>query len=50
MISNIRDIALNMLDTTIESAQDVEELLQLPVLASIPLNDFEIRKTKGGRR
>lgn len=50
VVAVIYVLILNMLDTTIESAQDVEELLQLPVLASIPLNDFEIKKTKGGRR
>ena len=43
-------LILNMLDTTIKSAEDVEKLLGLPVLASIPVYDFEGKNEKGGKR
>ena len=38
----------NMLDTTIKTAEDVEKLFKVPVLANIPLYNFE--KGKGGRK
>lgn len=37
---------LNMLDTTIKSVEEVEKLLDLPVIASIPMWVFE----KGGKK
>ena len=37
---------LNMLDTTIKSVEEVEKLLDLPVIASIPMGVFE----KGGKK
>lgn len=37
-------LVLNMLDTTVKSAEDVEKLLGLPVLASIPVYDFDAKK------
>lgn len=39
----------NMLDTTIKSAEEVEKEFKVPVLASIPLYNFEPVK-KGGKR
>ena len=39
----------NMLDTTIKSAEEVEKEFKVPVLASIPLYNFEPAK-KGGKR
>lgn len=38
----------NMLDTTIKTAEDVEKLFKVPVLANIPLYNFD--NEKGGRR
>ncbi len=38
----------NMLDTTIKTAEDVEKLFKVPVLANIPLYNFE--NGKGGRK
>ena len=45
-------IVANMLDTTVKTEEDVERLVDLPVLASIPMYDpSEIKKSKrGGRR
>ena len=40
----------NMLDTTIKSAEEVEKNFKVPVLASIPLYNFEPVKTKGGKK
>lgn len=42
-------IILNMLDTTIKSAEEVEKQFKVPVLASIPLYNFEPVK-KGGKK
>lgn len=39
----------NMLDTTVKSAEEIEKNFKVPVLASIPLYDFEPVK-KGGKR
>lgn len=39
-------LILNMLDTTIKSVEEVEKLLDLPVIASIPMWVFE----KGGKK
>ena len=41
-------LLLNMLDTTIKSVEEVEKLLNKPVLASIPIYDFEGKNDKGG--
>lgn len=38
----------NMLDTTIKTAEDVEKLFKVPVLANIPIYNFD--GEKGGRR
>lgn len=44
-------LVLNMLDTTVKTADDVEREFKLPVLASVPIFDVETRRTKkGGRR
>lgn len=43
-------IIANMLDTTIKSAEEVEKNFKVPVLASIPLYNFEPVKTKGGKK
>lgn len=44
-------LVLNMLDTTVKSAEDVEREFKLPVLASVPIYEIETRRTKkGGRR
>ncbi len=41
----------NMLDTTIKSAEDIENIYQVPVLASIPVYEQEGKnKKKGGKR
>ena len=50
VISVIYVLLLNMLDTTVKSAEDVEKLLGIPVLASIPVYDFEGKNEKGGKR
>lgn len=49
VISVVYVLLLNMLDTTVKSAEDVENLLGLPVLASIPIYDFD-ENEKGGKR
>lgn len=42
----------NMLDTTVKSQEDVERKLELTVLTTIPLNNFDdpAKNTKGGRK
>ena len=44
----------NMLDTTIKSAQDIEKITKLTVLASVPLYDADdknkTKKKNGGKR
>ena len=40
----------NMLDTIIKSAEEVEKQFKIPVLASIPLYNFEPVKNKGGKK
>lgn len=43
-------IVANMLDTTIKSAEEVEKNFKVPVLASIPLYNFEpVKRRKGGK-
>lgn len=41
-------LVVNMLDTTIKSAEEVEKQFKVPVLASIPLYNFE--PGKGGKK
>lgn len=43
-------IVSNMLDTTIKSAEEVEKTFKVPVLASIPLYNFEPVRRKGGKK
>lgn len=43
-------LVLNMLDTTIKTAEEVEKQFKIPVLVSIPLYSFDIEKAKGGRK
>lgn len=43
-------LVLNMLDTTIKTAEEVERQFKVPVLASIPLYTFDLEKTKGGKK
>ncbi|MBR3002593.1 MAG: hypothetical protein IKF38_03395 [Clostridia bacterium] len=50
VVSVVYVLLLNMLDTTIKSAEDVEKLLDIPVLASVPIYDFEGKSEKGGKR
>ena len=42
----------NMLDTTVKTQEDIEKMIKIPVLASIPVYDMEMEKLKkkGGRR
>ena len=47
VVSVIYVLLLNMLDTTVKSAEDVEKLLDIPVLATIPFYDPE---DKGGKK
>ena len=42
-------LILNMLDTTIKSAQDIEKISGVTVLASIPIYDLAETKSKGRR-
>lgn len=50
VVAAIYVIVANMLDTTIKSAEEVEKNFKVPVLASIPLYNFEPVKKKGGKR
>lgn len=50
VVAVIYVIVANMLDTTIKSAEEVEKNFKVPVLASIPLYNFEPVKKKGGKR
>lgn len=43
-------LIINMLDTTVKTAEEIEREFKLPVLASIPLYNPEAQKKKGGRR
>lgn len=49
VVSVMYVLIANMLDTTIKSAEEVEKEFKVPVLASIPLYNFEPVK-KGGKR
>lgn len=50
VISIIYVLLSNMLDTTVKSAEDVEKILDVPVLASVPMYDFDANIEKGGKR
>lgn len=49
VVSVMYVLIANMLDTTIKTAEEVEKEFKVPVLASIPLYNFEPAK-KGGKR
>lgn len=49
VVAGMYVLIANMLDTTIKSAEEVEKEFKVPVLASIPLYDFEPAK-KGGKK
>ena len=49
VVSIIYVLIVNMLDTTIDSRDDIEKEFKLPVLASIPICNMDMIK-KGGRR
>ena len=48
VVAVIYVLIANMLDTTIKSAEEVERQFKIPVLASIPMYNFDIEK--GGKR
>ena len=50
VVSVMYVLIANMLDTTIKTAEEVEKEFKLPVLASIPLYNFEPVKVKGGKK
>ena len=41
-------LLVNMLDTTIKTAEEVEKEFKIPVLATIPMYNFE--PEKGGKK
>ena len=43
-------LLINMLDTTVKTPEDIEEMFKLPVLAAIPVYETELQKKKGGRK
>lgn len=43
-------LIVNMLDTTVKSAEDIEKILNLPVLVSIPFCEYDTINKKGGKR
>ncbi len=49
-IAFIYVLALNMLDTTIKTAEEIEKEYDLPVLASIPVYTDQIKKINTGRK
>ena len=48
VIASIYVLLANMLDTTIKTQEDIEKLFKLPVLASIPLYDYD--NERGGKK
>ncbi len=50
VVSVMYVLIANMLDTTIKTAEEVEKEFKVPVLASIPLYDFDPVKVKGGKK
>ena len=49
VIAGIYVLLANMLDTTIKTQEDIEKLFKLPVLANIPLYDYE-NSGRGGKK
>lgn len=47
VVAAIYVLLANMLDTTVKTAEEVEKMFKLPVLASIPIYDTEPQKSKG---
>ena len=43
-------LLINMLDTTIKTPEDIENVLKLPVLAAIPVYETDLQRKKGGRK
>ena len=44
-------LILNMFDTTVKSVEDIEKMLNLPVLVTIPMYDeFNQTSKKGGKK
>ena len=43
-------LIMNMLDTTVKTAEEIEKELKIPVLATIPLYSFDPAKNKGGKK
>ena len=52
VVSAVYALVANMLDTTVKSKEDIEKKLELSVLTTIPLCDFDFnfKQTKGGRK
>lgn len=51
IVSVVYVLILNMLDTTIKTVEDIENVYQIPVLVTIPVCDDNVQKSKkGGRR
>ena len=48
VVSIIYVVGANMLDTTVKTAEDVEKQFKVPVLASIPMYNFNMEK--GGKK
>ena len=40
-------LLVNLLDTTVKSAEDVEKMFNVPVLVTIPLHDYKLDKKEG---
>lgn len=50
VISACYALISNMLDTTVKTAEDIENKFKIPVLASVPIYETDLQKTKGGKR
>ncbi len=50
VISILYVLLANMLDTTVKTAEEVEKEFKIPVLASIPMYNFDMEKGKGGKK
>lgn len=50
VISAAYIFVINMLDTTVKTEQDIEKVVNLVVLASVPNYEAEFKEVKGGRR
>lgn len=50
VVASMYVLVANMLDTTIKSAEEIEKNFKVPVIASIPLYNFEpVKRGKGGK-